>query len=90
MAFNLGEVRQVVRFGLDKLGAYSNRELAVGAEVPAGTWHTVVALQSGCVLFEVKAGPFDSDRAKDMAPWAPEEGSPAAGVYLNRLIEAVS
>ncbi len=80
-----GMVTGVVRFGADRHG-YG---LAVGAEVPANTWHTVIALEPGCVLLEVKAGPFDSNQPKDLAPWAPDEGSPAALRYLTQLIGLV-
>jgi cupin fold WbuC family metalloprotein len=48
-----GMVTKVVRFGTGKNG----ENFAVGAEVQANTWHTVIALESGCVLLEVKAGP---------------------------------
>jgi hypothetical protein len=50
----------------------------------------VVALEPGCVLLEVKAGPFDPNQPKDLAPWAPEEGSEAAADYLNFLLERIS
>jgi cupin fold WbuC family metalloprotein len=77
-----GMVTKVLRFGADR-----NREgLAFGVEVPANTWHTVIALQPGCVLLEVKAGPFDPNQPKNLAPWAPDELSPAASPYLNQLI----
>ncbi|MFN7835777.1 MAG: WbuC family cupin fold metalloprotein, partial [Burkholderiaceae bacterium] len=58
----------------------------LGAEVPASTWHTVIALESGSVLLEVKAGPFDPSMPKDLAPWAPEEGASNARPYLQDLI----
>lgn len=58
----------------------------VVAEIPANTWHTVLALEPGCVLLEVKAGPFDAAKAKELAPWAPEEGSWAVPEYMNKLI----
>ena len=78
-----GMVIKVVRFGADRAG----EGLAVGAEIPANIWHTVIALEPGCILLEVKAGPFDTGQPKDLAPWAPEEASAAAPGYLNRLIE---
>ena len=81
-----GMVTGVVRFGVNR----NDEGLAVGAEVPANTWHTVIALEPGCVLLEVKAGPFDPDQPKDLAPWAPDEGSAAAAEYLARLIESVT
>lgn len=49
-------------------------------EIPAGTWHTVAALESGTVLLEVKQGPYMPGTPGDFAPWAPPEGSAEAGV----------
>jgi hypothetical protein len=62
-------------------------DVAIGAEVPGNTWHTVIALDSGCVLLEVKAGPFDPNQPKNLALWAPDEGMVAASDYLNQLID---
>lgn len=76
-----GKVTGVVRFGSDRHG----EDITIGAEVPANTWHTVIALEPGSVLLEVKAGPFDPSQPKNLAPWAPDEGSPAALAYLNKL-----
>ena len=72
----------ILRFGAEK----HRGDLAVGAEVASSTWHTVVALEFGCVLLEVKAGPFNPNQPKDLARWAPEEGSSAAESYLKHLI----
>jgi len=58
----------------------------VVAEVPPTRWHTVVALEVGCVLFEAKSGPYDAGRAKDFAPWAPAEGADEVPAYLARLV----
>lgn len=79
----LGAVTGILRFGTEKYGS----DMAVGVEVPADTWHTVVALEPGCVLLEVKAGPFDPNQPKDLAPWAPEEGARSAQAYLGKLVE---
>lgn len=76
-----GSVLDIFRFGSEKHG----RELAAGAEVSSRTWHSVIALEPGCVLLEVKAGPFDPSQPKDLASWAPEEGSAAAESYLRQL-----
>jgi cupin fold WbuC family metalloprotein len=78
-----GTVTNMVRFGTEKYGV----DMAVGVEVSASTWHTVIALEPGCVLLEIKAGPFDPNRPKDLAAWAPEEGSAAALDYMKRLLE---
>jgi cupin fold WbuC family metalloprotein len=81
-----GAVQGVLRIAADGHG----RDAVVGTEIPANVWHTVVSLESGCVLLEVKAGPFDPNRPKDLAVWAPEEGAPEASIYLRALeIEVV-
>ncbi len=76
---DVGEITTFHHFAANQAGT------AVGVEVPAGCWHTVVALEPGSILLEVKAGPFDPSTPKEMAPWAPEEGTAAAWSYLATL-----
>jgi cupin fold WbuC family metalloprotein len=78
-----GSPERVVRFGTELHGR--DGQLDLGVEVPAATWHTVIALVPGSVLLEVKAGPFDPHAAKELAPWAPEEHSVAAESYFQTL-----
>lgn len=80
-----GTVTGILRFGLEK----QRSNLAAGAEVESSTWHTVIAMKPGCILLEVKAGPFDPNQPKDLAVWAPDEGSRASRIFLNRLVEMV-
>ena len=58
---------------------------AVGANIPHGTYHTLVSLQPGSVFFEAKAGPYVPISDAERAPWAPGEGEPGAMEYLARL-----
>lgn len=51
-----------------------------GVDIPHGTWHTVLALASGTVIFEAKAGPYRPLTAAEMAPWAPGEGGDATAI----------
>lgn len=78
-----GEVVEVVRFGAQ--GGEGGSDLAAGVLVPAGSWHTVLALDDDAILFETKAGPFDPAAPKEPAPWAPAEGTEEAGAYFARL-----
>ncbi|MEN6586802.1 MAG: WbuC family cupin fold metalloprotein [Sulfuricella sp.] len=39
-------------------------------ENPAGTWHAVLSLDAGGVIFEVKQGPYMPVGEADQAPWA--------------------
>jgi cupin fold WbuC family metalloprotein len=80
-----GIVIDTVRFGAGKV----SEGVSVGVEVPCNAWHTVIALEPRSVLLEVKSGPFDPNRPKDLAPWAPDEGTLEARDYLNELIERV-
>lgn len=78
---DMGTPTEVVEFGVGP----DPMALAVGAELPPGKWHTVVALQPGSVLLELKEGPFNEDAAKEFASWAPEEGSPEAARFYSAL-----
>lgn len=80
-----GGVTEIVPFGTTSSGA----RLAVGVEIPPATWHTVVALDDDAILFEVKAGPFDPQAPKELAPWAPAEGTADAVGYLARIRDRV-
>jgi cupin fold WbuC family metalloprotein len=78
-----GLIESVTIFGSEK---YAEKlSIPSGLELPAGVWHTVVSLVNDSILFEVKCGPFDPSLAKQMAPWAPEEGHASAAQYLETL-----
>lgn len=83
-----GRVEKTVRFGTEK---YQNdKSNSVGVELQPGTWHTILALVSDSILFELKAGPFNPQAAKEFALWAPEENSPEkAQVYLQKLYSMI-
>ena len=78
-----GDIESITLFGSEK---YSEQlSIAAGVELPSGVWHTVVSLVDKSILFEVKSGPFDPSLAKELAPWAPEEGGEDASQYLEAL-----
>lgn len=54
---------------------------AVGVDIPHGAWHSIVALESGTVFFEAKAGPYLALSADEIAPWAPREGDGGAAAF---------
>ncbi|MGA9033032.1 MAG: WbuC family cupin fold metalloprotein [Sulfuricaulis sp.] len=58
---------------------------SVGANIPHGMYHTLVALEPGSVFFEAKAGPYVPLTPREKAPWAPAEGEPHAASYLADL-----
>ena len=51
-------------------------------EIPGGTIHSIVSLESGTVLFELKPGPYQATTDKNFAHWAPAENSVAKGRFL--------
>ncbi|TGU71364.1 cupin fold metalloprotein, WbuC family [Geomonas terrae] len=40
-------------------------------ETPAATWHAVLSLDTGGVIFEVKHGPYAPFKEEDFASWSP-------------------
>lgn len=60
---------------------------ALGVDIACGTWHSVLALETGTVFFEAKAGPYLPFSAAERAPWAPAEGDAAAAAYQRRLAD---
>ena len=78
-----GEVDEVVHFHTEK--HETNVDSGVGIEIPAGTWHTIIAIEPKSILLEIKAGPFTIELSKEFAPWAPPEESPEGQAYLLAL-----
>lgn len=58
----------------------------VAADLPHGAFHTAVSLERGTIFFEAKAGPYLPLTTGEKAPWAPEDGTPEAAVYLESLL----
>jgi cupin fold WbuC family metalloprotein len=78
-------------FGLllfDDAGAVTEARLlraggeVLGANVPHGTWHSLVSFEPGSVFLEAKGGPYAPLTPEERAPWAPPEGDPAVAAYL--------
>ncbi|MBB5190564.1 cupin fold WbuC family metalloprotein [Silvimonas terrae] len=51
-------------------------------ETPAGTWHAVLSLDEGGVIFEVKHGPYMPIAADDYTTWSPAEGTPGVAELI--------
>lgn len=57
-----------------------------GGEIAAGKWHTLIVLESGTVIYEVKQGPFSPITTDNLAPWAPHpDETKQAIAYLDSL-----
>ena len=61
---------------------------ALAVEVPPDTWHSLVALEPGTVLFELKPGPYRTLGDKDFAAWAPAEGEEGVDSFVQWYQEA--
>ncbi len=61
-----------------------------GVEIPPRTWHSLVSLEPGTVLYEVIEGPYAPATHKEFAPWSPAEGTPEGDAFLRRLRVALS
>ena len=83
---NHGAVIEILKLGYDAVVS----DFAAGVELSHDTWHTVIALEPGCILLEIKAGPFEPSQPKDIASWAPEEGTTQAREFLRRMMAIIS
>ncbi len=61
---------------------------AIAFEMAPDTWHSWIPLEEDSVFFEVKMGPYDPKTAAESAPWAPDEGTPAAAKFAAKLARA--
>ena len=58
----------------------------IGVEIPENTWHTLVSLESGTIMYESKRGPYTAATAKDFASWAPKENDIAVAQFTEWFI----
>lgn len=59
-----------------------------GVEISAGTWHSIIILEPGTVIFEIKSGPYCPLPPEDIAPWAPAPSdAEGAAVFMKRMLE---
>jgi len=52
-------------------------------EFQQNTWHAPVSLEPGTIVFEIKQGPYRPIAEANSASWAPAEGKPEAGQFLD-------
>jgi cupin fold WbuC family metalloprotein len=76
-----GNIKESLKVGVADT-ANSAENTALGADIPAGTWHTSLALVPDTVILEAKAGPYHPLTEAERAPWAPAENTPAAAAHL--------
>ncbi|WP_410376056.1 WbuC family cupin fold metalloprotein [Enterobacter sp. CPE_E222] len=73
-------ISRFVVLNFDDRGTVTHRailgETCTVLEMAAGTWHAVLSLDTGGIIFEVKHGGYQPVAADDYAHWAPAEGEP--------------
>jgi cupin fold WbuC family metalloprotein len=58
-----------------------------GGEIPPDVWHTLVVLEAGSVVYEIKQGPFVPLSPENIAPWSPAaEDAGEVKKYMDKLI----
>lgn len=57
-----------------------------GVEIPPSVWHTIIALETGTIVYEIKDGPYSVADDKNFASWAPKEGDEDCDDYLIKLL----
>ena len=60
-----------------------------GVEIPPRTWHNLICIESGSVVYEVKDGPWDPADDKFFAGWAPREGETGCSEFNERVLEKI-
>lgn len=61
-----------------------------GMEIEAGIWHSLIVLEPGTVVYEVKKGPYVPLTPDNIAPWAPDPADKEkVKEYMNSIREIV-
>lgn len=84
---------KVLLFEFDEAGNITGKQTispaegVYGAELKAGIWHSVLVLEPGTVMYEIKQGPFVPLAPDDLAPWSPApEDTEAVTRYREMLL----
>ena len=58
-----------------------------GVEIAPGKWHSLISLEKGSVVYEVKDGPYHPIDDKNFADWAPKEGGTGCMEFNKNILE---
>lgn len=67
----------------------SREKGVLGLEIQPRVYHTLICLEPGSVLYELKDGPYNPVNDKHFAPWAPAEGAPEAAGFMIKIRETL-
>jgi cupin fold WbuC family metalloprotein len=60
-----------------------------GVEFTPRTWHNLIVIAPGTIVYEVKDGPWDPADDKFFATWAPAEGDNGCEEYKGKILKAI-
>ena len=61
-----------------------------GVEIPPNVWHTIISLEPGTVVYEIKDGPYSPIDDKNFASWAPKEGDIECGNFIKHILSSLN
>lgn len=61
-----------------------------GVEIAPGKWHSIISLESGSVVYEVKDGPYHKIDDKNFADWAPREGEEGTLEFNQKILQQLN
>ncbi len=61
----------------------------LGLEIPPQTYHTLIALEEGTVIFEIKHGPYNALTDKVFAAWSPKEGEEGCQLFNQNILQTL-
>lgn len=65
----------------------NSKNRTYGVEIPPDVWHTIISLETGTAVYELKDGPYIPITDKDFAAWAPVEGHHGTKVYIESVLK---
>ncbi len=61
-------------------------EGVLATEIAPRTWHTIISMVTGTVVYELKDGPYSVLDDKNFAQWAPKEGDIDCDDYIQSVL----
>lgn len=58
----------------------------LGCEIAQRRFHSLISLEKGTIIYELKDGPYDPVDDKNFASWAPMEGEEGCTAFIEKLI----
>jgi len=73
---------------IESITEISPKKKVYGMEIEAGVWHSLIVLETGTIVYEVKKGPYAQLAPENIASWAPcPENKEACKQYMQQLLD---